>query len=261
MSGRRLTAAKISALSGRVASALIVVSAAVWLGLTLGARRTDSLIFLRPVADRMMAGEVYDPSILAAMDEDLSGIVTDSLCDFQALQDLTVVRGALAETAFQANDPQVAYERLARVEEAARATLSCSPGSAVAWTVLAWVEHIRNEDTPRLRSYLGQSRKFGPLEGWPMVRRMELLLALYPGLDVEELADLRRSVMWISGSGLSEFIGEHYISGGENQRRALTEILSQTPEREQKMVAQFIRNNGDDISLPFVEPLGSRPWK
>lgn len=221
----------------------------------------DAGLFLHPVAERMMLGEAYDTQILAAMEAELSVLLTDPICDYQALQDLTIVRAALAETAFQEDDPAVADKRLAATEQAARATLGCSPGSTVAWTVLAWIEHLRHEDTPLLRTYLDRSYQFGPFEGWPLIRRMEILLALYPALNEQEQARLRQAVNWIVASGITEFIGDQYTLAKPEQRRVLRDILADAPEREQKRAAEYIRNNGDDIDLPFVEPLGSRPWK
>ncbi|MFG1212120.1 hypothetical protein V5F72_05365 [Xanthobacter flavus] len=250
-----------AALVARVAALLIVFGAGFWLFATRDARRFDAGIFLRPVAERMKLGETYDPQVLTAMEADLSDILTDRVCDHQALQDFTVLRAALAETAFQDDDADVADRRLSAAEIAARATLACSPGSATAWTILAWIEHIRHGDTPLLRTYLHRSQHFGPYEGWVLIRRMEMLLSLYPALNSEEQKGLRQAVEWIVNGGMSEFIGEQYVNANPEQRRALRDILADAPERQQKRAAEFIRDNGEDIDLPFVEPLGSRPWK
>lgn len=248
-------------ISGRTASFIIVFGAGCWLFATTDARRVDSAVFLRPVAERMKLGEVYDPQILTSMDDGMSFILKDPVCDHQALQDLAVVRTALAETAFQEDNADVADKRLSAAEEAARATLACSPGSATAWIILAWIEHIRHEDSPLLRAYLERSYRFGPYEGWVLVRRMEMLLSLFPALNEDERASLRQAVEWIANGFMSEFIGEQYVAAKPEQRRALREILAGTPERQQKRAAEIIREMGEDIELPFVEPLGSRPWK
>ncbi|MFG1274014.1 hypothetical protein [Xanthobacter flavus] len=209
----------------------------------------------------MMAGEPYDPATISAVDAALSAILSDPVCDHQALQDLAVVRAALAEAAFQGEDADLADKRLTKAQEAAKASISCSPTSTRAWTILAWVEHIRNEDTPLLRTYLRKSHSSGPLEGWSLVRRMEILLELYPKLDDEETANLKQAVNWLVTMGMSEFVGEHYISAKPEQRLFIRDILAAAPERMQKRAADIIRNGGEDIDLPMVEALGSRPWK
>lgn len=247
--------------AGRLAGLVLIVATVLWLTASFGVKRFDSGLFLRPVAARMMAGQPYDPDIISAMEADMSVVLTDPVCDYQALQDLAVVRAAFAEVAFQGDDAALADRRLTAATEAARASLACSPGSARAWTILAWIEYIRNEDSPLLRAYLRKSHDTGPFEGWALVRRMEILLALYPALDAAELANLQQAVNWMVNLQMSEFIGEHYVSAKPEQRRLLRDLLAMAPERTQKRVAEIIRGNGDDIDLPNVEPLGSRPWK
>lgn len=260
--GRRSSGAgKAVKLSARLTGLVIAIGAVIWLWNSVGIRRLDSGFFLRPVATRMMAGEPFDPDVVVAMDADMSVVLSDRLCDYQALQDLAIVRSALAEIAFQGDDADLADKRLAAAEQAAKASIACSPGSPRAWTILAWIEHIRHEDTPLLRTYLRKSFRSGPYEGWALVRRLEILLALYPKLDASEMADLKQSVNWLAIKGMAEYIGEQYVSAKPESRVALRNILADTPERAQKRAAEVIRNGGEDIDLPAVEPLGSRPWK
>lgn len=259
--GRSPGPSKAAKITARLAGLAIAIGAVIWLSTSTGIRRFDSGLFLRPVATRMMAGEPYDPDLIAAMDRDMSVVLSDRVCDYQALQDLAIVRSALAETAFQADDADLADTRLTAAEQAAKASIVCSPGSPRAWTILAWIEHIRHEDTPLLRTYLRQSFRSGPYEGWPLLRRTEILLALYPKLDQSELADLKQSVNWLAVKNLSEYIGEQYVAAKPEARLALRDILAEAPERVQKRAAEIIRNGGEDIDLPAVEPLGSRPWK
>lgn len=261
-SGQRPAARSTSLIWGvRLLGLVLVGATVVWLFSATGIKRFDSGLFLRPVAARMMAGQPYDPDIISAMEADMSVVLTDPVCDYQALQDLAVVRAAFAEVAFQGEDADLADRRLTAATEAARASLACSPGSARAWTILAWVEYIRNEDSPLLRTYLRKSHDSGPFEGWALVRRMEILLALYPALDAAELANLKQAINWMITLQMSEFIGEHYVSAKPEQRRLLRDMLAAAPERTQKKAAEVIRSGGDDIDLPLIEPLGSRPWK
>lgn len=249
-------------IAARLAGLVVAVCAMTWLSASVGVRRLDSGLFLRPVATRMMSGEPYDPAAVAKIDADMSVVLSDRVCDYQALQDLAIVRSALAEIAFQADDADLADKRLTAAEQAGRASVSCSPGSPRAWTILAWIEYIRHEDTPLLRTYLRKSFRSGPYEGWSLVRRMEILLSLYPKLDKSELADLKQSVNWLAVQDMAEYIGEQYIANAKPEARAaLRDILAETSERAQKRAAKVIRDGGEDINLPAVEPLGSRPWK
>lgn len=247
--------------AARLPGLVMVLVAVIWLSASTGVRRFDSGLFLRPVASRMMEGEVYDREIMAAIDADMSEVLSDPLCDYQALQDLAIVRAALAEVAFQDDNADFADKRLSAAEQAARASIACSPGSPRAWTILAWIEFLRHEDTPLLRVFLRKSFRSGAYEGWSLVRRMEILLALYPKLDAEELSDLKQSLDWLATFNLSDFIGELYIGAKPEGRSVIAEVLSNAPERTQKRAASAIRSGGEDIDLPAVEPLGSRPWK
>lgn len=255
------TAGTAVTMAARLAGIVMVAGAALWLSVSVGVKRIDSGLFLRPVALHMMAGEPYDPALIEAMDADMSVVMSDPVCDYQALQDLAIIRAALAETAFQGDDADLADKRLTATEQAAKASLTCSPGSPRAWTILAWIEHIRHEDTPLLRTYLRKSFQTGAFEGWPLIRRMEILLSLYPKLDSAELADLKQSVNWLAVRQWGEFVGEQYIAAKPEARIVIRDILAEAPERAQKRAADVIRNGGEDISLPAVEPLGSRPWK
>lgn len=251
-----------TAIVARAVGASVAAAAILWLAnARLDARRLDAGLFLGPVANRLLNGESYGPELLLALNEELSPLLRDPACDYQARQDIAVVRVGLVEAAFQEDDADLADRRLTAAEEAARLSLACSPGSTISWTILAWVEHVRNEDTPLLRSYLDMSYRTGPYNGWGLVRRMELDLRLYPALNDNEKARLREALDWIILKQLTYVLGEQFLAGTPKQRDFLREVLSAAPEREQNRAAEFIRNNGQDIDLPLAEPLGSRPWK
>lgn len=246
----------------RIASLVMVALSAAWLlDGRLDIRYLDAGLFLHPVASRLMAGEGYDADVLLEIEQNYAYVLSDPVCRHQAQQDLALVRVALVELSFQGDDPDLAERRIASAEEAARQSIACSPSSPVPWTILAWLEHIRYADSPRLRTYLDRSFRNGPYNGWDLLRRMEIQLRLYPAVDATEKAQLRQALDWLIFKQLSESVGELYVGATPEQRAFLREVLSAAPEREQKRAAEFIRRAGEDIDLPLVEPLGSRPWQ
>lgn len=250
-----------TAVAGRCLAFAMAAAVVVWTGVIFSAEGTAERFDLALVAEHLMNGEPYSPDVLEGVDQRADPWVVAAHCDSRGFQNLAVVRIARVEQAVQADDPDAADRLLTAAETAARRSLACNPGASVSWIVLAWIEFLRNEDTPQLRRYLEMSDLTGPFEGWPMVRRTELLLRLLPGLDAPEKARLREQLKWLVGMGGLELVVEIYLKSGPEQQALLRDIFAATSSRDQKRVAEIVRNAGGDIVLPEVEPMGSRPWR
>ncbi|QRG05909.1 hypothetical protein EZH22_23265 [Xanthobacter dioxanivorans] len=249
-------------LMGRLIALAIIASTVLWLVVVVPQSDVEASFDLSTVAEHMLAGEGYPPELLAEIDASVAPVVEANICDFRGLRNLAIVRVARVETAIRtSDDPEAAERRLNEAADAATRSLVCNPASTVSWTILAWTEYIRNDDTPRLRALLDMSFRTGPYEAWALLRRVELLLHLFPSLDASAVAQLRSQLDWLLAQGGAEVLAEHYVNSGPAQQTFLRELLTTAAERDQKRVAEIIRSRGGDIVLPFVEPLGSRPWK
>jgi len=248
-------------LGARIAAFAIVIGAAWWLTQVLPEVDIQASYDLSAVAEHMQGGETYPPELLAEIDTVAGPLVEAKKCDYRGLQDLAIIRVARVETAIQANDPEAADQRLTAAADAARRSLTCNPNATVSWTILAWIEFIRNDDTPRLRALLDMSFRTGPFEGWALLRRVELMLHIFPTLDQPGVIQLSSQLNWLLSLGAAEVLAEQYLATGPAQQAYLRDIMATASERDQKRVAELVRQRGSDIVLPLVEPQGSRPWK
>lgn len=248
-------------LLGRLLGLAFVASTALWL--FAAAPDADVLVTsdLGAIAEHMRDGETYPPELLAEIDAVAGPVVAARACDARGLQNLATIRVARVETAIKSDDPDGADRLLNETVDAAKRSLACNPGSAVSWTILAWAEFIRNDSTPQLRAYLDMSYKVGPYVAWALLRRTELFLHIFPTLDAVALTQLRAQFDWLLARDGAEILAEQYMGTGEAQQAFMRDLLSDTTERNQKRVAEFIRRRGGDIVLPLVEPMGARPWK
>lgn len=248
-------------LFGRFLSAVIALLSVLWLVRAVPVSNVDAGFDLRLVAASLLDGEAFPQDILERVEADGRPLMNSDLCPAQGLLDLAVVRIALVEAAFEANDAEVADRRLTEAAEASRKSLTCSPASSVPWTILAWIEFIRDDDTPKLHALLEMSYRTGPYNGWALLRRSDLLLHIYPALSDREQAQLRSQLNWLIASTMVQAVAARYVAAAPPQRAFLRGILADAGERDQKLAAEFIRKNGEDIDLPAVEPLGARPWR
>lgn len=244
----------------RILSLVIVAGALVWLSAVVPKSTVLALYELRVLAQGVMDGERYEPQMMSDIDAAATPLLLDQPCNATGLQDLSVIKAALAIMAIDANDPDGADQRLTEAEASARRSAACNPYSGVSWTVLAWVEYIRNENTPRLASLLEMAYRTAPFEYWSLQLRINLLLYLYPKIDDEETRHLRRLLNWLLLNGYPEALGGYYVTSAAPQRGFIRDILAEAEERDQKIAAEVIRRRGEDIDLPLVPPQGSRPW-
>lgn len=246
----------------RLVNIAVAIAALVWIFGTFNANRISAALFIRPVATHLLAGEGFPTDLLRRVE---AGATDDSVqygCDYIAWQDLAVIRISLVDAAFEADDAESAGNYLSGAQDAAERVLQCSPGSTLAWTLLAWIELIRHDDTPRLHSLLDMSYRTGPFESWSLVRRLEILLRLNTVLTEAEKAQLLSQVQWLLQFNLEAVVGEMYVNGGEAQRTMLREIFAKADQKGQRRIAQYIRGKGETpIDLPLVEPEGGRPWR
>lgn len=249
-------------LAARMLTLLVVVSSVAWLVAVRADAGMEETYDLSVIAQHMLDGETFPPELLIKVDGYSAPVVEARLCDFAGLQNLAILRVARVETAIRTSDDADAAERrLNEAADAATRSLACNPASTISWTILAWIEFVRDEDASRLRSLLRMSYQTGPYEGWALVRRTEILLHILPTLDESSVVQLRNQLSWLLSISAVDVLAEQYMNGGPQQKDFLREVLLGASERDQKRVADVVWNNGGDIKLPLVEPRGSRPWK
>ncbi|MFG1346777.1 hypothetical protein V5F59_17950 [Xanthobacter autotrophicus DSM 431] len=245
----------------RLATLSIVCMAAAWLYVVAPKAGDSDVEILSYVGQELMEGGGYSADTLRQVNEETAGVLHSGWCAARAIEDLTIVRTALVEAAFVENDADAAEKFLVQADEAAHMGLTCNPNSSALWAVLAWNEFIKNDDTPRLHALLDMSYRTGPYDGWALIRRVDMQLRFLPNISDVERARLVDQIDWLILSDLLPLVAARFVEGGEPQKALIKEILSRTDEQDQKKAATMIRQQGGDIELPFVEPLGARPWR
>lgn len=247
-----------------VVARLLALAMAIATGAWLATRESVSTSLavddLRHVSQRLMENDKFDAITLARVSSEVSITLNEANCNPRALQDLSIVGLAQVQLGIEAGDADETARLLSSTEAFARASVRCNPNSSVSWGVLATVEFIRNDNTPSFRSLINMSFKTGPMEFGAFQLRVPLLLSLYPNIDQPEREQLMRQLSWLIDVDAPIPVAEYYLASNQAQQTFLREIIATKPERDQKIIADRIRNGGRDIDLPLVPPQGSRPW-
>ncbi|MFS8038147.1 hypothetical protein ACI7BZ_14525 [Xanthobacter sp. AM11] len=249
-----------SPIIARLLASLVAVAAGIWLTTTEPISTAIALIDLEQVATSLMDGETFDASTLENVGQQASRQLEGATCNPRAFQDLAIIELGRLRFAFDANNADEADRLLSSAEMFARKGVTCNPNSSVSWAVLAVVEFLRNDNTTRFNALMNMSFQTGPLASWAFQQRVDLLLSLYPNIDQPARMQLLRQLNWLIDAGFPSTVANYYIAGNDEQRAFLRDIIATKPDRDQKSIAEHIRNEGGDINLPRVPPRGRRPW-
>lgn len=246
---------------GPLFSLTIAVCSLVWLYVVFNPALVAAGFSLTKVGRHLLAGESFATDLLSVVEKKASADASQFGCDASAWENLAIVRVSLVDAAFESNDAGSADRHLSGAKEAIERVLACSPGSTLAWTLLAWIEQVRNDDTPHLRELVQMSFRTGPFEGWPLVRRLEIMLRFTAPLSETEKKQIADQSRWLLQFSLWNVLADFYMVGSDAQKDMLYPIFAEADRRTQKLIAQYIRQGGASIDLPLVEPEGNRPWR
>jgi hypothetical protein len=147
------------------------------------------------VAGALIAGEVFKPETLAAIDARTN---TENGSRFRAalLNRVVVIRLRRVEEVIRGSDAAVIDQRFESLSQTVDQTLSSAPDDAFVWFVKFWLDSRRNGLRADNLAYLRMSYELGPYEGWISLMRNRDALAAFPALP-EDLAD----------KAVAEFVG------------------------------------------------------
>lgn len=249
--------------SGRVARILgfgFAAFAILWL-MQVGPLATDvTSVNLGLVAAQLQQGDAYSESILADFETTAATILSRRICTPADLENLSILGAARVDAAFVANDPDAAALAVQDDAVAASRSLWCNPYSSQSWTILAWLEFLKNGGSPRFFQLLDLGYVTGPYEGWSLLRRVDLLLRLFPNIGPLELERLRTQMRGMMQTRAYMALATYYVGGNPELKKFLVEVFSTGDERDQQMIGRAVRMQHGDIDLPLMEPRGQRPW-
>ena len=147
------------------------------------------------VANAVMAGEVFKPEILAAI-EARTEIKSGSRLRSSLLGKAAVIRLREAEDAMRGGDPERMDQSLDSLARIVDETLLNAPNDSFLWLVRFWLDTTRNGLRPDNLPFLRMSYDLGRHEGWIAVKRNRVALAAFSALP-SDLAE----------QAISEFVG------------------------------------------------------
>jgi hypothetical protein len=147
------------------------------------------------VARAVIAGEVFKPDVLAAVDA-LSEAKGGSTIRSSVLGKAAVIRVRQTEDAIRAGAPELINQRLDSLARIVNRTFRNAPDDPFLWLVQFWLDSTRNGLRPESLRFLRMSYDLGPYEGWIAAKRNGFALAAFPDLP-SDLAE----------RAISEFVG------------------------------------------------------
>lgn len=211
-------------------------------------------------AARIIAGDVYTPDAMAALEQSLWPDRSLALRP-AVLGPASIILLRQTEEAIARADLQPLNSRLTVLHDAVTHAILNAPEDSYEWLALFWLEsYLYGFDAQQLR-YLQMSYAIGPQEGWVAVKRNRIVLGLYATLtnDLKEAA-------------VNEFVGlvrsQFYADAADivsdstpAVREALSARLAQLPNPDRQSFAKVLTDKGFfDMDVPGVNTARSRPW-
>jgi hypothetical protein len=207
---------------------------------------------INDLAARIIRGYVFQPQTLRAEIATLQAIENATYCEARGLRSDVIIRLRIAENSLAGVDIPRLDEHMTELHAAITKALSCSPTDAYLWLSLFWVNSTSEGFKTSDLALLGMSYKEAPNEGWIMVMRNYLALAIYPALPPDmadrtltEFAELLRPVY--VPAAVNNFVGP-----GWPIRDLLLERIKDTPESQRMIFAQMLETKGYDVEVPGI---------
>jgi hypothetical protein len=238
--------------AGRLLFAIVGLMAMAWACAAFPVFASENTIL--DVAGALIAGEVFKPEVLAAIDTRTN---PESGSGFRAalLNRVVVIRQRRAEEAIRGRDAAVIDQRLESLSHTVDQTLSSAPDDAFVWFVKFWLASRRDGLRADNLAYLRMSYELGPYEGWISLKRNCDALAAFPALP-EDLADKATAefvglVKWRLDSDAAAIAA----GPGRPLRKALFSRLEPLSNDQRRAFADAIYGlELDDVPVPGVAP-------
>jgi hypothetical protein len=213
-----------------------------------------SEIVIIDVARAVMAGDVFKPEILGAV-EARTETNNLSMRRSSVLGKAAVIRLRQAEDAMRVGNPELIDQKLASLDRIVDQALRNAPNDSFLWLANFWLDTTRNGLGPESLRFLRMSYELGPHEGWIAVKRDRIALAAFPALpsDLSELAisEFVGLVRWGLVSEAAEIAG----GPGLPLRSILFPRLAElTIDERRRFAGVWYQRELDDVQVPGVNP-------
>ena len=207
------------------------------------------------VANAVAVGEVFNPSILTAIDQKLEN---DSGWNVRSsiLSKATIIRLRQAEEAIAARDPARIDQSLKSLAKILNAALAESPNDSFLWLTRFWLKNFVNGWRPDNMQNLKMSYDMGRNEGWIAIKRNRLAISYHlvmePDLAELATAEFVNLVRW----GFVREAAEIASGPGRSVRNTLFPRLKDLNIDRRRPFAQALyKQDLDDVLVPGIAPL------
>ncbi|MHC2436895.1 hypothetical protein [Bradyrhizobium sp. USDA 4451] len=182
---------------------------------------------------------------LGALVPVLSRAAASSDCKPASDRSAAVIRLRLAENALASGDQVDA--RMGELDAAIRKSLGCAPADPYLWLVLFWLRNTRQGLSDANFDLLRMSYRLGPNEGWIVVKRSAMALAMFdalpPDLSVEVVAEFARLVKTeLYTEAIDLLKGPGWV-----HREKLLAGLAAVPQRNVDILTKTMADMGYDL--------------
>ncbi|MFZ0423996.1 MAG: hypothetical protein WAL80_14060 [Xanthobacteraceae bacterium] len=217
-------------------------------------------ISIERIASYIVERESFNRDALLSILPAVASVERDTYCRPVTTHSAAIIRLRLVEDAMAAGAREDIDDRMDTLQQAIRNSLACSAADPFLWTVLAWLDGIRNGYRPEQLAFLRLSYRLGPNEGWVAARRNSLALSIFdrlpPDLANAAVGEFGRMVhSWIYWDTIAIFTGP-----GWPIRDRLLASLGEVGQRQREAFSQALYAQGYDIAVPGIAPRDPRPW-
>jgi hypothetical protein len=235
----------------RLLTIILGCAGVVWGAVMVPGLWRDSQI--NDLASRLILGAAFPPQQLADQIPRLDAIETDPICHARALHSDSIVRLRILEDSLNVDDFAHLDRNIAAAGSAITKSLSCNPTDSYLWLSLFWINSLSRGFRPDDLALLRMSYDTGPNEGWIMVKRNRLALAIFPSLP-PDLA--QRTLAEFAELLQPEFVGhaaDIFIGPGWPIRAQLLDRIKGAPDFERRAFARILEEKGYRVDVPGIE--------
>lgn len=211
-------------------------------------------------ARRILGGETFRAETLVAQADEVEATESSWYCRPSVLRGAAQIRLRLAEISPRGAAASGIENWRVKFADSVRASLSCTPSDPFLWLVLYWGENNRTGFRSNYTDYLRMSYRLGPNEGWMMLKRNPLSLAVFEELpdDLAEKA-IAEFAKIVSAVGAKKEAAAIFLGAGPRVRERILPVLTTVPTRHRQAFADALRAAGHSVTVPGIETRESRP--
>ncbi|MDT4743665.1 hypothetical protein [Bradyrhizobium sp. WYCCWR 12699] len=214
----------------------------------------------RDITARIIADERFRPGALADMQTKMSATSTLLIIQPEFALARALVAVSLAEQTALRMTSGEADREIGIAEAAVKSSLSLNPTDSFLWLMLYSLKTTRSGFGPDNVKYLDQSYLAAPLDGWIVLRRSRLALAIFPLLSAVVQSEVVSEFAALVDSGFFDEAAFILTNVGWNQREILLQSLQPLDPLPREAFAKRLEQNGAKVRVPgVVNP--ERPWR